>query len=126
MRIQNEGAGKSSWWVINPDAKPGRNPRRQRSATLETSTKSTILNQELYADDESLNYEQFHSRTQSNISLSASTSCVSPSVSESFQSFGNFSFPSFMDTTVPHDILNRTNEVSVFEPKKANAFIAFG
>nr|2MBF_A Chain A, Fork head domain containing protein [Brugia malayi] len=35
MRIQNEGAGKSSWWVINPDAKPGRNPRRQRSATLE-------------------------------------------------------------------------------------------
>ncbi|EJW78700.1 fork head domain-containing protein [Wuchereria bancrofti] len=39
MRIQNEGAGKSSWWVINPDAKPGRNPRRQRSATLETTTK---------------------------------------------------------------------------------------
>lgn len=41
MRIQNEGAGKSSWWVINPDAKPGRNPRRtrERSNTIETTTK---------------------------------------------------------------------------------------
>ncbi|CAD5206763.1 unnamed protein product [Bursaphelenchus okinawaensis] len=38
MRVQNEGAGKSSWWVINPDAKPGRNPRR-RAATMEASTK---------------------------------------------------------------------------------------
>uniref|UniRef100_A0A915DW52 Forkhead box protein O n=1 Tax=Ditylenchus dipsaci TaxID=166011 RepID=A0A915DW52_9BILA len=41
MRIQNEGAGKSSWWVINPDAKPGRNPRR-RAATMETATKGII------------------------------------------------------------------------------------
>ncbi|KAI1728398.1 forkhead domain-containing protein [Ditylenchus destructor] len=41
MRIQNEGAGKSSWWVINPDAKPGRNPRR-RAATMETSNKGII------------------------------------------------------------------------------------
>lgn len=29
MRIQNEGAGKSSWWVINPEAKPGKAPRRR-------------------------------------------------------------------------------------------------
>jgi hypothetical protein len=44
MRIQNEGAGKSSWWVINPDAKPGRNPRRarERAATLETTTKASL------------------------------------------------------------------------------------
>jgi len=41
MRIQNEGAGKSSWWVINPDAKPGRNPRR-RAATMDTTTKVSI------------------------------------------------------------------------------------
>ncbi|KAI1726849.1 forkhead domain-containing protein [Ditylenchus destructor] len=41
MRIQNEGAGKSSWWVINPDAKPGRNPRR-RAATMETTNKGII------------------------------------------------------------------------------------
>ncbi|KAK6020590.1 hypothetical protein OSTOST_13753, partial [Ostertagia ostertagi] len=39
MRIQNEGAGKSSWWVINPDAKPGRNPRRVRASTLDTTSK---------------------------------------------------------------------------------------
>lgn len=38
MRIQNEGAGKSSWWVINPDAKPGRNPRR-RANTMESASK---------------------------------------------------------------------------------------
>lgn len=42
MRIQNEGAGKSSWWVINPEAKPGRNPRR-RAATLEAATKVIFL-----------------------------------------------------------------------------------
>nr|ADN44513.1 forkhead-like transcription factor variant b [Parastrongyloides trichosuri] len=43
MRIQNEGAGKSSWWVINPDAKNGRSQRRQRdrSNTIDT-TKSSI------------------------------------------------------------------------------------
>uniref|UniRef100_A0A183CIR3 Forkhead box protein O n=1 Tax=Globodera pallida TaxID=36090 RepID=A0A183CIR3_GLOPA len=41
MRIQNEGAGKSSWWVINPDAKPGRNPRR-RANTMEAATKTAI------------------------------------------------------------------------------------
>jgi hypothetical protein len=41
MRIQNEGAGKSSWWVINPDAKPGRNPRR-RAQTMESSTKAKL------------------------------------------------------------------------------------
>lgn len=23
MRVQNEGTGKSSWWMLNPDAKPG-------------------------------------------------------------------------------------------------------
>ncbi|GMT28375.1 hypothetical protein PFISCL1PPCAC_19672 [Pristionchus fissidentatus] len=42
MRIQNEGAGKSSWWVINPDAKPGRNPRRQRATTMDTATKAVM------------------------------------------------------------------------------------
>lgn len=35
MRIQNEGTGKSSWWVINPDAKPGKTPRR-RATSMET------------------------------------------------------------------------------------------
>ncbi len=35
MRIQNEGTGKSSWWVINPDAKPGKAPRR-RATSMDT------------------------------------------------------------------------------------------
>ncbi|KAL7636372.1 UNVERIFIED_CONTAM: hypothetical protein RMT77_013147 [Armadillidium vulgare] len=34
MRMQNEGTGKSSWWVLNPDAKPGKSTRR-RANTLE-------------------------------------------------------------------------------------------
>lgn len=37
MRIQNEGTGKSSWWVINPDAKPGKTPRR-RATSMDTKT----------------------------------------------------------------------------------------
>ncbi|XP_062615385.1 forkhead box protein O-like [Saccostrea cucullata] len=37
MRIQNEGTGKSSWWVINPDAKPGKTPRR-RVSSMETKS----------------------------------------------------------------------------------------
>ena len=36
MRVQNEGTGKSSWWMLNPDAKPGKAARR-RATTLETS-----------------------------------------------------------------------------------------
>uniref|UniRef100_H2Z9F8 Forkhead box protein O n=1 Tax=Ciona savignyi TaxID=51511 RepID=H2Z9F8_CIOSA len=35
-RIQNEGTGKSSWWVINHDAKPGKSPRR-RATSMETT-----------------------------------------------------------------------------------------
>ncbi|KAL1139861.1 hypothetical protein AAG570_006838 [Ranatra chinensis] len=36
MRVQNEGTGKSSWWVLNPDAKPGKSARR-RATSMETS-----------------------------------------------------------------------------------------
>ena len=34
VRVQNEGTGKSSWWMLNPDAKPGKSTRR-RANTLE-------------------------------------------------------------------------------------------
>ncbi|XP_071956458.1 forkhead box protein O4-like [Antedon mediterranea] len=34
VRVQNEGTGKSSWWMINPDAKPGK--ARRRSSSMET------------------------------------------------------------------------------------------
>ncbi|XP_053977748.1 forkhead box protein O [Hylaeus volcanicus] len=36
MRVQNEGTGKSSWWMINNDAKPGKSSRR-RAMTMEPS-----------------------------------------------------------------------------------------
>ncbi|CAD7090410.1 unnamed protein product [Hermetia illucens] len=36
VRVQNEGTGKSSWWMLNPDAKPGKSVRR-RAASMETS-----------------------------------------------------------------------------------------
>jgi forkhead box protein O3 len=36
MRVQNEGTGKSSWWMLNPDAKPGKSARR-RATSMETS-----------------------------------------------------------------------------------------
>lgn len=37
MRIHNEGAGKSSWWVVNPDvfARAAKTPRRPRAFTLD-------------------------------------------------------------------------------------------
>lgn len=35
MRVQNEGTGKSSWWMINPEAKPGKAARR-RAISMET------------------------------------------------------------------------------------------
>nr|CTP81886.1 BMA-DAF-16, isoform c [Brugia malayi] len=153
MRIQNEGAGKSSWWVINPDAKPGRNPRRQRSATLETTTKvamdkkrrgarkkvmemragagggtlhsagssivgsqTSVLSRELYTGEEdSSNFEPFRSRTQSNLSLSGSSSRVSPSMIENYENFDSFDFPPFVEaaSAMPHDILDRTNEMNL-------------
>ncbi|CAK9290568.1 unnamed protein product [Gordionus sp. m RMFG-2023] len=40
IRVQNEGAGKSSWWMINPEARTGKTVRR-RAATLD-NTKSCI------------------------------------------------------------------------------------
>ncbi|XP_033635399.1 forkhead box protein O3-like [Asterias rubens] len=36
VRVQNEGTGKSSWWMINPDAKPGKSSRR-RASSMDTS-----------------------------------------------------------------------------------------
>ena len=40
MRIPNEGPGKSSWWVINPDAKTGR-PARRRAVSIDTPAAGT-------------------------------------------------------------------------------------
>lgn len=41
MRMQNEGTGKSSWWMLNPDAAKGNcgvKHHRKRSNTLESAT----------------------------------------------------------------------------------------
>jgi hypothetical protein len=39
MRVQNEGTGKSSWWVMNPDAsRTVKTPRRPRALTLDTKS----------------------------------------------------------------------------------------
>uniref|UniRef100_H0W4J1 Forkhead box O3 n=1 Tax=Cavia porcellus TaxID=10141 RepID=H0W4J1_CAVPO len=41
MRVQNEGTGKSSWWIINPDGgKSGKAPRR-RAVSMDNSNKYT-------------------------------------------------------------------------------------
>lgn len=36
MRVQNEGTSKSSWWMVNPDAKQEKS-KRGRAASMETS-----------------------------------------------------------------------------------------
>src|SRR5258706_359104 len=39
MRVQNEGTGKSSWWIMNPDAaRSVKTPRRPRALTLDTKS----------------------------------------------------------------------------------------
>ncbi|XP_062846032.1 forkhead box protein O6b [Trichomycterus rosablanca] len=39
IRVQNEGTGKSSWWMLNPEGgKMGKGPRR-RAATMDNGTK---------------------------------------------------------------------------------------
>lgn len=119
MRIQNEGAGKSSWWVINPDAKPGRNPRR-RAATMESATKATLdkkrrgarkrvemqrlgqlhsagssaigSSHDIYNDQDdplNSNFDTFRQRTQSNLSCTGNNARISPSLDQ----FDDFDFP---------------------------------
>lgn len=39
MRVQNDQSGKSSYWVLNPDAKPGKSPRR-RSGSVDGAGKT--------------------------------------------------------------------------------------
>ncbi|ESN95210.1 hypothetical protein HELRODRAFT_136569, partial [Helobdella robusta] len=36
MKVQNESTGKSSWWMLNPDYKSSKLPRR-RAATMDVS-----------------------------------------------------------------------------------------
>lgn len=66
MRVQNEGTGKSSWWMINPDAKPGKSVRR-RAASMETSkfekrrgrVKKKVCQNVLYCDGHDIKMPYF-------------------------------------------------------------------
>lgn len=39
VRVQNEGNGKSSWWMVNPDAKTSK-PNRRRSSSFDSAPKT--------------------------------------------------------------------------------------
>ncbi|XP_038250498.1 forkhead box protein O3 [Dermochelys coriacea] len=41
IRVQNEGTGKSSWWMINPDGGKGGKPPRRRAVSMDNSNKYT-------------------------------------------------------------------------------------
>ena len=41
VRVQNEGTGKSSWWMLNPDAKPGGKTSRRRTASVDNGPNGT-------------------------------------------------------------------------------------
>lgn len=41
VRVQNEGTGKSSWWMLNPEGgKSGKSPRR-RATSMDNNSKFT-------------------------------------------------------------------------------------
>ncbi|VDN52817.1 unnamed protein product [Dracunculus medinensis] len=90
-RLQNEGAGKSSWWVINPDAKPGRSPRRPRSIMVISS--------------------QFFIFRPRELSRNLTPSTLSIPVSQS-ENFDDYEFPQFLDSGhIPSDLVDRTRQV---------------
>ncbi|XP_074752239.1 forkhead box protein O3 isoform X2 [Athene noctua] len=41
VRVQNEGTGKSSWWMINPDGGKGGKAPRRRAVSMDNSNKYT-------------------------------------------------------------------------------------
>ncbi|TRY99189.1 hypothetical protein DNTS_001987 [Danionella cerebrum] len=41
IRVQNEGTGKSSWWMINPEGGRGGKPTRRRAVSMDNGNKYT-------------------------------------------------------------------------------------
>lgn len=39
MRVQNEGTGKSSWWMVNPEGTKSGKPPRRRAASMDNNNK---------------------------------------------------------------------------------------
>ncbi|KAE9548986.1 hypothetical protein FO519_007798, partial [Halicephalobus sp. NKZ332] len=91
VRMKNEGAGKSSWWVVDPYAgsngKPGKYPRR-RAATIESSTKSFL--------------EQKRREAKIRVEMARMRSHL--------HSTGSFTIGS-MNSVMSHDIYNDQDEV---------------
>ncbi|CAJ0946296.1 unnamed protein product, partial [Mesorhabditis belari] len=140
MRIQNEGAGKSSWWVINPDAKPGRNPRRtrDRAATADSKTIGNLKETRRKARNrvKDIRAMMGGSVSSSQVSISsheplfaddpnfppmfrdrANSALTNPAsrVSPSMEGFNDFDFPPWVDASappqIPADIVDRTQEI---------------
>lgn len=99
MRVQNEGTGKSSWWMINPDAKPGKSVRR-RAASMETSK-----------------FEKRRGRVKKKIlemrsGLTEATPSPSSSVSEGLDMFPDSPLPSAAGFQLSPDFRPRTSSTT--------------
>uniref|UniRef100_A0AAQ6IC11 Fork-head domain-containing protein n=1 Tax=Anabas testudineus TaxID=64144 RepID=A0AAQ6IC11_ANATE len=65
IRVQNEGTGKSSWWMLNPEGgKMGKGPRR-RAASIDNSTRYLKTKGRISRKRAGLLYLHFHLENQS-------------------------------------------------------------
>jgi len=89
VRVQNENNGKSSWWMVNADAKPGKSTRR-RSSSFDSNTKTerkrgSRSKKSKTEDDKSPEQDKFgknrpRSTSPSAESTSSSVDSLNPSV----------------------------------------------
>ncbi|XP_055350844.1 forkhead box protein O-like [Paramacrobiotus metropolitanus] len=113
VRVQNEGTGKSSWWMINMDAKPGKATRR-RAASMETKqyekrrgrVKKSLEEKRMLADGASLGGSMGLMRSPSS-PISESTECL---YAQQAQDAGHTLAPSPMHTlhALPEGFRSRT------------------
>uniref|UniRef100_A0A4W5RG99 Forkhead box O3 n=1 Tax=Hucho hucho TaxID=62062 RepID=A0A4W5RG99_9TELE len=74
MRVQNEGTGKSSWWMVNPEGgKSGKAPRR-RAVSMDNSNKLIKGARGRAAKKASLGLQTFQDGSSESLSLSSSLS----------------------------------------------------
>lgn len=72
IRIQNDGAGKSSWWMLNPDYRVTR-PQRRRANTMDLSKSPTLHHRRI---------KSFGKKEKQNSSLADSTTIDTPQIKE--------------------------------------------
>ncbi|XP_029568712.1 forkhead box protein O3 [Salmo trutta] len=74
MRVHNEGTGKSSWWMVNPEVgKSGKAPRR-RAVSMDNSNKLIKGARGRAAKKASLGLQTFQDGSSESLSLSSSLS----------------------------------------------------